>query len=156
MYFYLTGNTACEWNIHAGIILAGNKGCGKTLMLSALLGVANKLCIRQTKIYHVTDLCNEIKSSGFDKFRKEPLMIDEFGRENAEQKDFGNIIKPMTDLICARYNVGSRTFMTTNFPYAILESKYEQFVIDRLREMCTFVALKGDSRRKNNGEFSYE
>lgn len=151
MYLYLIGDNRCAWNTNAGIILAGNPGTGKTLILEALIGVHNSLCTRKIKSFHVNDLCTEIKKSGIDKFRFEPLMIDEFGRENVEEKEFGNIIKPMTDLICARYNMGARTFMTTNFPYKVFNEKYGAFITDRLKEMCTFVVLKGESRRVNNG-----
>lgn len=151
LYYYISANPLCAWNLNAGLIFGGGVGVGKTIIMKAYIEVHNKLCTRKINFMHVNDIVKDIKKSGIDKFRFEPLAIDEFGRENSEEKDFGNIIRPMADLIVARYDAGGRTFATTNFKYDTFESMYKSFITDRLQEMCTYVVIPGTSRRIKNG-----
>ena len=150
LFLYFTGDSACKWNIHAGIIFAGKVGCGKTLLLTAYILLANTMARKQITMYHANELCEFIREQGIKEIDRKPLFIDEPGREPNEVVDFGNVKKPIVDLLAKRYERGARTYATTNFKLQSLEEKYGQYIVSRLREMCNYVLLPGDSRRLIN------
>lgn len=152
---YTYGDPACDWNTAAGIILGGNVGVGKTLLMKTFVELHNMLCEMQIKSFHAKDLLLKIKTNGVAPFSRGMLFIDEFGREEKEVKDFGNTITPFVDLLVARYDNGARTFMTTNFKYDKLTEWYKDFVVSRMKEMCTYVIIGGNSRRNDNGIKTY-
>lgn len=156
LFLYITGNKECTLNINAGIIIGGPVGSGKSVIMESFVNTYNFLCKRTTITVHAKDLSAQIKKEGVStRNRYQPLYIDDLGRESDEIKDFGNVITPMVDLFAARYDSGSRTFATTNFDYKQLESKYGEFIVSRMKEMCNFIILVGPSRRSENEILTY-
>lgn len=150
LYFYFIGSEKCKWNIHAGLILAGKIGCGKSLLMSSFIQLSNELINKQITSYHSKELADVIKTKGINEIVQRPLYIDELGREEAEVKEYGTVVKPLVELICKRYEVGARTYATTNYMLEALTNKYGEFIISRLQEMCNYVVMPGDSRRISN------
>lgn len=150
LYLYFIGNDKCYWNIHAGIILAGKVGCGKTLLLSSFIQLSNDLINKQIAIYHSNELADFIKEKGINDIVERPLFIDELGREATEIKDFGTVMKPVVELISKRYEIGARTYGTTNYKPETLTEKYGEFIVSRLKEMCNYIIMPGESRRDTN------
>lgn len=150
LYLYFIGNQECKWNIHAGLIFAGKIGCGKTLLMLSYILLSNELLQKQISIYHSNDLVEFIKSKGISEIDKRPLFIDELGREITEVKDYGTASKPIIELLSKRYENGARTFATTNFFIGALVKKYDNFIGSRLLEMCNYIQIPGESRRKEN------
>ena len=88
---------------------------------------------------------------------RRPLFIDELGREQLEINDFGNRIRPINDLMAARYETGARTFFTSNFKLETLSKGrsengeivgYGKYIGETLQEATNIVNLPGDSRRE--------
>lgn len=151
LYLYFIGDSACKWNIHAGIIFAGKVGCGKTLLMMAYILLANSMARKQITIYHANELCDFVREKGIKEIDRKPLFVDELGREPEEVVDFGNVKKPIVELLAKRYECGARTYATTNFKIPTLEEKYSQYIVSRLQEMCNYILIPGDSRRIKNG-----
>lgn len=166
MYYYLIGSDKCEWNIHKGIYLMGAVGCGKSLLMYAYLSVQDYLTRKITETIHAKQLFELLQSEGgITSLRERPLFIDELGRENLEEKDWGNVIKPVVDLFAIRYEHGGRTYATSNFTLDTLEvargedgkvtaQRYGNFIRSRMDEMFNVVVLPGKNRRlkwENNG-----
>lgn len=88
---------------------------------------------------------------------RRPLFIDELGREQLEINDFGNRIRPVNDLMEARYEYGARTFFTSNFSLDTLSKGrnekgemvgYGKYVGERIQEMVNIITMPGGSRRE--------
>lgn len=150
IYLYFTNDPACKWNLNAGLLFAGKVGCGKTLLLTAFLRIANDFAKKQNTIIHSKAVASEIIKNGVAPLSRLPLMIDDLGREESEVRDFGNIVKPIIDLFSARYENGARTYATTNFNWERFETFYSEFIVTRMQEMMTIVHLPGESRRLKN------
>jgi DNA replication protein DnaC len=102
-------------------------------------------------------LYKEIQERGIMTLAKRPLFIDELGREQLEINDFGNRIRPINDLMAARYETGARTFFTSNFKLETLSKGrsengeivgYGKYIGERIQEATNIVNLPGDSRRE--------
>lgn len=150
LYLYFTGSEACAWNVHAGIILAGKIGCGKTLLMNSYIEIANKYCGKIIESYQADGLVEYIKKNSLNNLEARPLFIDELGREPGEIKDFGTSVKPIAELIAKRYEKGARTYATTNYGREMFASKYGEYINSRLCEMCNYIMMPGESRRKIN------
>lgn len=150
LYLYFIGSNECKWNIHAGVILAGKIGCGKTLLMTSYILLSNELLNKQITCYHSKDLADVIKEKGIKEILQRPIFIDELGREESEVKDFGTVMRPIVELISKRYEVGARTYATTNFKLEPLTEKYGDFIVSRLLEMCNYIIMPGDSKRYSN------
>lgn len=150
LYLYFTNNPDCEWNLNAGILLGGNVGCGKSVLMLSFLRICNEYTSKRTTITHSKQLAGLIKKEGLEYYEKRPMFIDELGREELEAKDYGNVVKPVIDLFSLRYESGARTYGTTNFNTKDLEGIYKNFIVSRMGEMMTLVKLPGESRRLKN------
>lgn len=150
LYYYIIGSDKCKWNLHAGIILAGPVGCGKTLLMDSFIAVSNNLCIKQIKRYHANELVEYMAEKGFKDIEALPLFIDELGREPTQVKDYGTSRFPVQELIARRYEIGARTYATTNYTMSKLTECYKPYIATRIQEMCNFVIMSGENRRKNN------
>ena len=150
LYLYFINDPQCAWNLNAGLIFGGKLGCGKSLMMMAYLRISDEYSRKLTTMIHSKTLSGLIKQNGIEAYIRRPLFIDELGREEAEVKDFGNIVKPVIDLFGLRYEEGARTYATTNFNYNSLQNFYSEFIRTRMEEMMTYVNFPGESRRFKN------
>lgn len=156
LYLYLRIDNRFDGDLQKGIMLMGKYGCGKTLILEAVVEMYNTI-IRELyiqrpllKFMKSMELLESLKEKSVKSFSLFPLVIDEFGREPKQVMDFGNLRSPIIELLCERYDTGAWTHGTTNFTldtfYA--ENQYGQMTADRLKSMFNFIELKGDSRRR--------
>lgn len=157
MYLYVKGDMECKWNIHKGIYLGGKVGCGKTLLLQALCDILHLVSGYYIEMIPANQLYKEIQERGIMTLARRPLFIDELGREQLEINDFGNRIRPINDLMAARYETGARTFFTSNFKLETLSKGrsengeivgYGKYIGERIQEATNIVNLPGDSRRE--------
>ena len=116
----------------------------------AYLRLSDEYSRKLTTMVHSKTLSGLIKQNGIEAYIRRPLFIDELGREEAEVKDFGNIVKPVIDLFGLRYEEGARTYATTNFNYTSLQNFYSEYIRTRMEEMMTYVQVPGESRRLKN------
>lgn len=156
LYFYLTLNKQFSGDLQKGIMLVGKYGCGKTLIMQAMAemynSVVHALHIQRPllKFFKSSELQEILKGKPIKAYSRMPLVIDEFGREQKQIMDFGNLRSPMIELLCERYDTGAWTHGTSNFTLDTLcsENQYGKMTGDRLKSMFNFIELKGDSRRK--------
>ena len=156
LYFYITNNSSFVGNLNRGIMLQGKYGCGKTVIIEtySLLHnhVVRKFCLNQPLFTFIkaVELQEQIIKQSASVFAQRPLIIDEFGRESKTIQDYGNISRPISELLSLRSDVGVITHGTTNFTLETLSSAefYGGMIGDRLKVMFNYINLGGESRRK--------
>lgn len=155
LYFYLMNDPSFVGNLDRGILLQGKYGCGKTVLLEtySLLHnhIVSKFSINHPLLLFIksVELQNQIILQSTNTFVRRPLIIDEFGRESKTVQNFGNVSRPISELLSLRSDVGAITHGTTNFTLTTLSSDdfYGGMIGDRLKVMFNFITLKGESRR---------
>ena len=156
LYCYITNNSSFSGDLCKGIMLQGKYGCGKTVILETYSmlhsHIVTKYSLRQPllKFIQSTELQEQIIQQSVKAFIQRPLVIDEFGREPKTVQDFGNILRPISELLSIRGDMGTLTHGTTNFTLETLSSAefYGGMIGDRLKMMFNFIPLSGESRRK--------
>ena len=137
-------------------MLQGKYGCDKTVILEtySLLHnhVVRRFYLNQPLFTFIkaVELQEQIIKQSASVFAQRPLIIDEFGRESKTVQDYGNISRPISELLSLRSDVGVITHGTTNFTLETLSSTefYGGMIGDRLKVMFNYINLEGDSRRK--------
>lgn len=151
LFYWATGNEKFDGILSKGIMLAGNHGTGKTLMLESLSALINhymNLGVYQIKKINAYDMEQIIedrdihgKSNGIN-YTQQSLFIDEIGWESKTVMSFGTEKMPFFEIINARYNAGVyNCIATTNYKIDTLEEMYSEFISDRLKEMFNFMTL---------------
>lgn len=154
-----------------GVMMFGNVGVGKTVNFKIYEKIYSKLSpeIGGVKyvplsyinndaflVLHVDDIKRGVKNQGDDYLerlsRVRNLVIDEFGGgEHEDINDFGTKSSPVIELINARYRKTRElkliTHFTTNLTKQEMFKKYGERIYDRLKEMCLFIAIEGESKR---------
>lgn len=156
LFLYLTHDSSFEGDLHKGIMLQGKFGCGKTAIMGIYLLIHNHIVqrfgVRMPNISFVksSQLQEQIIKQTITPFIYRPLIIDEFGREPKTVQDFGNILRPISELLSIRSDNSSLTHGTTNFTLETLSSDnfYGGMIGDRLKMMFNFMPIQGESRRK--------
>lgn len=155
LYYYATGNSSFAGDLNKGILLQGRFGCGKTILLETYSMLHNhvvrKFCMNYPLLLFIksVELQEQIRKQSVNVFVRRPLIIDEFGRESKTIMDYGNIIRPVSELLSLRSDTGTLTHGTSNFTLNTLSSEefYGGMIGDRLKIMFNFITLPGESRR---------
>jgi DNA replication protein DnaC len=155
LFLYATNNPTFKGHLNRGIMLQGKYGCGKTILLKtySLLHnhIVRKLSMNKPTLLFIksVELQEQIRKQSVDMFVRRPLIIDEFGRESKMVQDYGNVIRPISELLSLRSDEGTITHGATNFNLSTLSSEefYGGMIGDRLKEMFNFITLNGDSKR---------
>lgn len=123
-------------------MLQGKFGCGKTVVMETFSTIHNHIVNR-------FEVQRPLINQTLQYFVLRPLIIDEFGREPKTIQDFGNILRPISELLSLRSDNGSITHGTTNFVLKTLgnNDNYGGMIGDRLKMMFNFITMEGDSRR---------
>jgi DNA replication protein DnaC len=156
LYFYVTNDSSFMGDLDKGIMLQGKYGCGKSIILETYSMLHNhivrKYFMKQPLLTFIqsTELQEQIIKQSIKAFTRLPLIIDEFGRESKTVQDYGNILRPISELLSIRADVGTLTHGTTNFTLDTLSSAefYGGMIGDRLKMMFNFIPVPGESRRK--------
>ncbi len=156
LFYYATNNCLFKGDLNKGIMLQGKFGCGKTVILETYSLIHNHIAKRSAAKFPMLtfiksmELQERIIRETTKPFLLRPLIIDEFGREPKTIQNFGNILRPISELLSERSDTGAITHGTTNFTLSTLSSDdfYGGMIGDRLKTMFNFITLKGDSRRK--------
>jgi len=155
LYLYATNNPSFGGDLGKGILLQGKYGCGKTLVLETYSLLHNhavkKFSLNRPLLTFIksVELQEQIMRQSAWMFVHRPLIIDEFGRESKTVQDYGNIVRPVSELLSLRSDTGTLTHGTTNFTLETLSSEdfYGSMIGDRLKMMFNFITMKGESRR---------
>jgi len=140
-------------------MLCGLCGNGKTTVMRAFQRLLNVVRIPDNfhrNVYgmpivnaiHIAHLCR----SNYDGFLRlcdhEMLGIDDMGTEPLEVQEFGNLYRPLTELLTRRYENRGFTFITTNLIPQQIRKLYGDRIADRLNEMVDKIVFDNPSFRK--------
>lgn len=157
MHLYITGSDNCKWNVNKGIYLAGKVGCGKTLLMLSFCHILDLITGLNIEMISASQLYKRIIDDGIKSLINRPLFIDDLGREQQEVNEFGNRLRPISELMAMRYETGARTFFTSNFKISTLSKGrnekgemqgYGEYIGERIQEMTNMAILPGNSRRE--------
>lgn len=155
LYYFATSNPSFTGDLNRGILLQGKYGCGKTVLLETYASLHNHIVRKFSLNYPLlsfiksVELQEQIRKQSVNLFVRKPLIIDEFGRESKTVQDYGNITRPISELLSLRSDTGTLTHGTSNFTLKTLSSEefYGGMIGDRLKMMFNFITLEGESRR---------
>ena len=155
LYYFATCDPSFAGDLNRGILLQGKYGCGKTVLLETYALLHNHIVRKFSLNYPLlsfikaVELQEQIRKQSVNMFVRKPLIIDEFGRESKTVQDYGNITRPLSELLSLRSDAGTLTHGTTNFILNTLSSDefYGGMIGDRLKTMFNFITLHGESRR---------
>ncbi len=155
-YYYATNDSSFSGDFDKGIMLQGKYGCGKSVILETYSMLHNHIVMNYSlrlpllMFIQSIELQEQIVKQSVKSFIQRPLIIDEFGRESKTVQDFGNILRPISELLSIRADMGTLTHGTTNFTLDTLSSTefYGGMIGDRLKMMFNFIPIPGESRRK--------
>ena len=148
-----------------GIILSGCTGCGKTTLFKIFnfnflwkcdnpawqLTQHNALIFSWNWCRSIAMEYTDKEKGGFAALKKYfngVSLFDDLGAENIGIH-YGTKADVMGEIIQSRYEVGARTFFTTNLNFDELRKTYDERVASRLAEMCNWVnmGINEDYRR---------
>lgn len=154
-----------NYSLHKNILLIGEPGTGKTLMMQAfseyLKRTANPFSFRNIG---VTELVNYQKmfghinlftynQKGHDTFEGKPfhLCMNDLGLDVEKQKSYGTDMKLIIEeFMFSRYelwlNKGIRYHLTSNMTTSEFKMMFEGRLVDRMKSF-NVITLKGGSRR---------
>lgn len=138
-------------SLNKGIMLRGNTGTGKTL----LMNIFQHNAIGKYKVINCNTTSDWYQRAGIEYlFSETPgshIVHDDLGSEATSVKYMGTDINPMQRIILEHYELGrpfNDVHFTTNLSADEIEAVYGQRVRSRLREMCNPILLPGEDRRK--------
>ena len=151
LYSYITHNNTEAINPTIGVVVTGDFGCGKSILMSAFCKVLNDLDVSQEPIeeVHAIALSEMIKADGILPWAKKPLLIQDMCMEEKIINSFGTKINPIGNLLAVRAEYGSLTFGTANKKWENFEKHYSEYIGTRAKEHFNFIFLPGASRRKD-------
>lgn len=156
LFFFLTRDSQFQGDLNKGILVQGKFGCGKTVIMETFAEIHNhiikRMGIKRPLITFIKslDLQEKLITQSTTSFVYRPLIIDEFGREPKTVQDYGNTMRPISELLSLRSDNGSITHGITNFSFErlVTETYYGAMIGDRLKMMFNLMPMKGDSKRK--------
>lgn len=152
-------NLAAKWlssSQKIGLVLYGNVGSGKTMLLNSLTQLFFRTgCFiphiisttaAELQRYYVQDQSAE----GFYGVAKNSkiLLLDDLGCEPENCIIYGTSYHPISEIIYHRYRNQLTTILTTNLTDNELASRYGPRIMDRLEESFDFIAYTHPSYRK--------
>lgn len=162
---YFVRDETCKLDLNKGICLFGSVGTGKTNLMKQLSLFAKHLEFETAfEVVSVRKVIQEINSYGLsilDNYKSSDFCFDDFAIRKTKLNSYGTQIMPVDEIIQMRYErftklISRPTHFTTNIDLnpETKEGKdklldiYDERSIDRLQEMCNFLYLGGQSRRK--------
>ena len=139
-------------DINKGIILRGNCGTGKTMILETLLDIIEFGDNKKPILIHVRDLQNHYISNNHERIdtlkNRFLILIDDVGVENPDIKNFGTILEPFNDLFDYRYRNRLDTIISTNLTPEKIKDIYGDRILDRFKESFNEYVFDFKSLRK--------
>lgn len=165
MYYFLVGDKEnFKGDLWKGFMLVGPYGSGKTLLLKSFMNAFKIFTYNESDYFNgfsrerekpikVEFLSSrnilETSSNGVAEFTifktRNPLFIDDVGKEPGSVNNYGTVTKPMEDVLEFRYSIRALTFGTSN--HRLEDMPYSGHTRDRMKSLFNFIKLTGDSRR---------
>ena len=158
----LPTNAFGKWSLDKGILIIGEYGSGKTLILEFLKKVKGTFNIagRHTNAY---EICREYETeqrqkdyAGYqDLVKSKCLFIDEVGDEPIVSKSYGNeenviyrTLKMKFDLIEGQKEK-DKVFITSNLSLPEFRERYGERLFDRVKGMMNILILGAGEKHKS-------
>ena len=152
MVLWYSNDKRFKLDMNKGIILRGNCGTGKTMLLETFLDIIEFGDKRNAILIHVRDLQNLYISMDLDQIeilkKRFLLMIDDVGVENSEVKNYGNVMEPFNDIFDYRYRNNLETIISTNLTPEKIKEIYGDRILDRFKESFNEYVFDFKSLRK--------
>lgn len=157
---YFEGDETGKYNPRKGIFLYGPVGAGKTTILRAFLSLpwqdthVDDWLNNRTKVISCLDVIANLERQGSgedveERYLTGAYLFDDIGSEPPFKYAKPGAKPRMGSLLERRYMRGKGiTHFTSNLTPKLISDVYGKRVGDRIDEMCNFVLLKGDSKRK--------
>lgn len=143
-----------QYSTRKGLLIAGNCGTGKTLMMRLFKEIVKNLtsqAFRMTSTNAVVREYDESGSQALKMYLKGRWFFDDFGSENMG-KHYGKDEEVFKTIIEERYNQfienGMQTYLTTNLTISQIKNRYGDRVASRINEMFNVIMMGGNDRRK--------
>lgn len=141
-----------------GLMLAGDCGRGKSIILNYVLPVLFRLKSRILLPVHAQDICKELPNQQsyygqrpqtyLDRLLNSPFpSIDELGVESM-MNDYGEKSEGFNMILNAAERYHRPVFITTNLDEEHLLNRYGDRTADRLTHLCRTVHFVGESLRQ--------
>lgn len=146
-----------------GLLLTGAPGVGKTFWLESVMGVrAVRSRVIISEFREAQDYTSKFWHRTFramDSEQSDGWAIDDLGEEPVCMI-YGQKEEVMANVIAVRYEAwkrdGARTYVTTNLSALEIDRRYGRRILDRLREMCLPIEIKGHSNRARASRDAYK
>lgn len=156
MIKYFTNDKSCEWPLTKGLFVYGLPGTGKT----EIMQVMERFCIDNDlpKRFQFTSMAETyVKAKtekGIDPITQNIQLdrcFDEFGLYTGAVMTFGESLDINEAIIEARYKRfrqgGQITHFISNMTTPEVKAAFSPMIFDRIKQMCTSVYFKGESKR---------
>ena len=148
---YVTANIRmlAEWikGEYSSCLITGGVGVGKTALIKSIMRLFDllrdpitipPLRCRPIVLYDASELCYKYISSEdvrYEALNCKALFIDDLGCEADQYHSYGNVSKPINDILLSRYASRSPTIITTNMSLNDFAQRYGARVSDRVNEL---------------------
>lgn len=158
LMYYFAGDDRCGWPLSKGLLFLGTTGVGKTMSLKVFQNLIvneipnNPKRFKMTTCQNVFEWFKASQYDGIEDYARGNWCFDDLGAEEPVYMHFGNRVNVMEQVLfrrdLQRQKEYTNTIITTNKNAEELAKIYGDRVLDRLKEMCHFVRIDGESKRK--------
>ena len=151
-------------DLNKGLYVAGRTGCGKTwaLEIFAYLATAHNIryisngkdILLDLQAFRADEITSDFMRSGDTSLYTDSvkaLVINDLGTEPEETLYMGNRVNVLRQILEKRADDPSKlTFITSNIPMGdkAIAAKYGDRVASRLRQMCNYIEITGNDKRR--------
>lgn len=153
---YFTNDKECDWPLAKGLFLYGMPGTGKTEIIQIFERFTRENEL--PKAFSFTSMSETYVKAKADK-QFDPITqniqldrcFDEFGLYTGAVTSFGESLDINEAIIEARYkryrHGGQITHLLSNMTTKEVQAAFTPMIFDRIKQMCTSVYFKGESKR---------